>query len=46
MMVKVARQKLEEMRTPTRPALRMKRTSLDIRCIREDHYALLLAAQY
>ena len=42
MMVKVARKQLDEMKAPKRA----RRTSLDVRCIREDHYALLLAAQY
>ncbi len=41
-MVKVARQKLDERKLPKRA----RRTSLDLRCVREDHYALLLAADY
>jgi hypothetical protein len=41
-MVTVARQKLDERKLPKRA----RRTSLDLRCLREDHYALLLAADY
>jgi hypothetical protein len=42
-MVKVAREQLDEVRAPER---RARRTSIEARCVREDHYALLLAARY
>ena len=43
MMVAVAKQKLDA-RTPTRR--RKVKRSLQLRSVREDHYVLLLAAEY
>jgi hypothetical protein len=47
LMVQVAKQKLAPARTAAGKVLRRrKRVSLPVRSAREDHYALLLAAQY
>ena len=47
-MVQVAKQKFDARTQPVTPRKRRRRTSLHrlFRCVREDHYALLLAAGY
>ena len=48
-MVQVAKQKLDAGPQPVRPRIRRKKTTITRlfgACVREDHYALLLAAGY